>query len=188
MTKINTKDTAIPTAKQFLRENRVNPFETKMEWYSCILRDGNNYKNMTCLQEIIKKLQLCLPEILQGPISLRITLALLEHQDAIYSSVLADCHIIRASPAHYAAPRWCSSEPGTGWDRHRASAKADANFLSHKHCSLLAPSHKQTETGTAHSIVNATKQPVLAENNCKDDWMLCFKRILKSPGWLPSPT
>lgn len=174
MTKINTKDTAIPTAKQFLRENRVNPFETKMEWYSCILRDGNNYKNMTCLQEIIKKLQLCLPEILQGPISLRLTLALLEHQDAIYSSVLADCHIIRASPVHYAAPRWCSSELGTGWDGHRTPAKGGANLLSEPQ-TLLPACPKQPETGAAHSIVSATKQPALAENNCKDDRMLCFK-------------
>lgn len=113
MTKINTKDMAIPTAKQFMEENRVNPFGNKMEWYCCIFRDRNNYKTMTCLQEIIKKLQLCLPEILQGPISLRITLPLLKHQDAIYSSVQADCHVIRASLVHYAACRWCSSELGT---------------------------------------------------------------------------
>lgn len=72
----------------------------------------DNYKAMTCLQEVIKKLQLCLPEILQGPISLRISLPLLKRQDAIYSSVLADYHVIGASLFHYAARRRCSSELG----------------------------------------------------------------------------
>lgn len=187
MTKINTKDIEIPTTKQYLGENRINPFGTKMEWYSCIFRDRNNYKNMTCLQEVIKKSQLCLPEILQGPISLRITLALLKHQDAIYSSVPADCHIIRASLVHYAACRWCSSESATRLGQMQDFSQCRCQFPEPETLLPACPkpqagrNRNSTFNSQCHWAACACREQSHTRQNA------VFLKIIKSPGWFPGP-
>jgi len=67
---------------------------------------------VTCLQGVIKKLQLCSLVVLQGPISPSSSLPPLKGQDAIYSWAPADYHVIRASLFRYAARSRCSSESG----------------------------------------------------------------------------
>lgn len=163
----------------------VTLFERGMEWYSCILREGYNYKTMTCPPEVIKNLQLCLPEILR---SLRISLPLLKHQDAIYSSVLADYHIIRASLFHYTACRQCSSELGIRLGHMQDFSQCRCQFSEPEASFPATLSPRQPETGMAHSVVSGAEQPMFAKIN--SDWggqKVVLQMIGKSPGWKGQP-
>lgn len=155
-----------------------------MEWYSRVLRDGDNYKTMTCPPEVIKKLQLCSPEILH---SLRISLPLLKHQDAIYSSVLAAYHIIRASLFHYTACRQRSSELGIRLGRMQDFSQRRCRFSEPETSFPATLGPRQPETGTAHSVASAAEQPMFAKIN--NDWgqKVVLQKIEKGPRWKGHP-
>lgn len=73
-------------------------------------------------------------------------------------------------------------------EAYRTSVNIDASFLIQKHHSLLALSHRQPETGTAHSVVNAAKQLLLAKKiNSDRGQKVASQKPEKSPGWKGHP-